>query len=285
MLNKVRDMTTRKAENNRNKSDICNQAASSGQLAFVRRHKRKVITIHFFRLLILFVILGGWELLTQIGKLDSFIFSSPSKIVSAASYYWNEGTLAYHLKITMLETLACFSIVIGGGILIAILFWWNNTLYKIFEPFIVVLNSLPKSALAPLFIVWLGTGMRTIITAATSVAIFGAILSLYEYFSATDSEKIKLIYTLGGTKLTVLTKLVLPANLALIINVMKVNLGLSLVGVIIGEFVAANAGLGYLILYASQVFKLDLVILSIVILAGIAAGFYFVLDWLEKRVL
>ncbi|MDD6102759.1 MAG: ABC transporter permease subunit [Clostridiales bacterium] len=158
-------------------------------------------------------------------------------------------------------------------------------IFKVFEPFLVVLNSLPKSALAPLFIVWLGTNMKTIVIAAVSVAVFGAVLSLYEHFRQTDQEQIKLIYTLGGSKLQVLIKVVIPANLPFILNIMKVNMGLSLVGVIIGEFVAANSGIGYLILYSSQIFKLDLMILSIIILAFIASVFYIILDLLEKRII
>lgn len=256
--------------------------ASAGQLEYLKKHRRRQIIITIFRLLILVVFIGGWELLTKYKVIDSFIFSSPSRIAKAAVLYWTDGTLAYHIRVTLIETFVCFGIVILGGLAVAILLWWNSTIYKILEPYLVILNSLPKSALAPVFIVWLGTGMRTIIVAAISVAIFGAIMSLYEHFRQTDPDKIKLIYTLGGNKLQVLTKLVIPSNKAYIINVMKVNMGLSLVGVIIGEFVAANAGLGYLILYASQVFKLDLVLLSIVILAVVAAVLYIALDLLER---
>lgn len=259
-----------------------NPPVSEKQLEFLKNHRRKQILIWCIRILILIVFIGGWELLTREKIIDSFIFSSPSRIVEAAKLYWVDGTLKHHIGITLLETFICFGIVIIGGISVAIILWWNPTLYKILEPYLVILNSLPKSALAPVFIVWLGTGMKTIIVAAISVAIFGAIMSLYENFRQTDPEKIKLIYTLGGNKLKVLTKLVIPANKAIIINVMKVNMGLSLVGVIIGEFVAANAGLGYLILYASQVFKLDLVLLSITILSAVAAILYLLLDMLER---
>ncbi|MGN0164662.1 MAG: ABC transporter permease [Lachnospiraceae bacterium] len=258
------------------------QNVSPGQRKYLRKHRKKQIIILIFRILILIIFVGGWEALTRLKIIDSFIFSSPSRIIKAATTYFTNGTLAYHIRITLIETFVCFSIVIAGGLTAAVLLWWNDTLYKIFEPYLVILNSLPKSALAPVFIVWLGTGMKTIIVAAISVAIFGAIMSFYEHFRQTDPDKIKLIYTLGGNKLSVLTKLVIPSNKAYIINVMKVNMGLSLVGVIIGEFVAANAGLGYLILYASQVFKLDLVLLSITILCFMAAILYLALDLLEK---
>lgn len=257
-------------------------AVSDGQRAYIGRYYRRQIIIHTCRIMILILFVGGWELLTRYKVIDSFIFSSPSRIAKAAVTYWTDGTLKYHIGVTLMETFICFGIVILGGLAAAVLLWWNNMLYKIFEPYLVILNSLPKSALAPVFIVWLGTGMKTIIVAAISVAIFGAVMSFYEHFRQTDPDKIKLIYTLGGNKLQVLTKVIIPSNKAYIINVMKVNMGLSLVGVIIGEFVAANAGLGYLILYASQVFKLDLVLLSIVILCFVAAVLYLALDILER---
>jgi NitT/TauT family transport system permease protein len=146
-----------------------------------------------------------------------------------------------------------------------------------------VLNSLPKSALAPVFIVWLGNNMKTIIVAAVSVAVFGSIITLYSDFKNVEQDKIKLIYTLGGNKKDVLFKVIIPSNIPSIISLMKVNIGLSLVGVIIGEFLAAKAGLGYLIIYGSQVFRLDWVILSIVILCIVATALYKILAYFEKK--
>ena len=153
-----------------------------------------------------------------------------------------------------------------------------------FEPFLIVLNSLPKSALAPLIIVWLGTGPRTIILCGISVGIFGCILNLNQSFEQTDPERLKLIETLGGTKLQAFTKVVFPGNIPTFISLSKVNIGLALVGVIIGEFLAGRKGLGYLIIYGSQVFKLDLVLMSIVILCVIAMVIYGLLNLLEKKI-
>ena len=146
------------------------------------------------------------------------------------------------------------------------------------EPYLVVLNSLPKSALAPLFIVWFGTGFKTIVIAGMSVAIFGSILQLYQYFLQTDPEFYKLIYTLGGSRWHILRYILLPGSRQMILSGMKVNIGLCLVGVVIGEFLAARRGLGYLIIYGSQVFKLDWVLLAILILCLIAMGMYKILD-------
>jgi NitT/TauT family transport system permease protein len=168
------------------------------------------------------------------------------------------------------------------GILLAVLLWWNETVARVLEPYLVVLNSLPKTALAPVFIVWLGNNMKTIIVAAVSVAVFSTTITLYNTFQEMDPGKIKMIRTLGGQKKDILCKLILPGNVPAIISAMKVDIGLTLVGVIIGEFVAAKAGLGYLIIYGSQVFKLDYVLLSIVILCLISTGLYLLISLLEK---
>lgn len=149
----------------------------------------------------------------------------------------------------------------------------------------VVLNSLPKSALAPLLIVWLGANMRTIIVAGMSVAIFGSIMNLYAGFQEVDPDMLKLVRTLGGGKGACLAKVVLPASVPYLISTFKVNIGLCLVGVVIGEFIGARSGLGYLIIYGSQVFKLNMVIMSIVILCVIAVLLYALLSLLEKRYL
>ena len=170
------------------------------------------------------------------------------------------------------------------SIFIASILWFSKPLADIFEPSLVILNSLPKSALAPLIIVWLGTGTKTIVIAGISVAVFGSVINLFTQFKQTDEEREKLIITLGGNRLDVYKKIVLPYSVPTLINLMKVNIGLSLVGVIIGEFLAARKGLGYLIIYGTQVFKLDMVISAIILLCFIAYGLYFLIQILEKHI-
>lgn len=165
------------------------------------------------------------------------------------------GSFFSNIGITLFETLISFLLVTLLGLISATLLWYFKTLSEVAEPYLVILNSLPKSALAPLLIVWLGSGMTTIIVAGISVALFGSIISLYTAFRNTDPEKLKLIETLGGTRFTALLKVVLPSSVPAILSNMKVNVGLSLVGVIIGEFLAARQGLGYLIIYGTQVFS------------------------------
>ena len=237
----------------------------------LKNAKRLIISI---RILLAFIFILSWELLTRFEIIDAFIFSSPSRIVKCFIELASDGTIFRHIGITVSETLVCFIIVIGLGLIVAMILWRFSTIFKISEPYLVLLNSLPKSALAPLLIVWLGNNVKTIIVAAVSVAIFGAILSIYTAFMETEPEKLKLMQTLGSTKKQTFFKLVIPQSMPSIINTMKVNLGLSLVGVIIGEFLAAREGLGYMIIYATQTFKMDWVLLAIVILCLLSIFLY-----------
>ena len=256
---------------------------SNNQRLYLTQCLHTTRIIRFLQWGIFLFFLLFWEIGARLGMINAFVFSSPMRIIKTIKTMLADGTLLYHVGITLLETFVSFFLVIVIGILVAVLLWWNNKLARIFDPYLVVLNSLPKSALAPVFIVWLGNNMKTIIVAAISVAVFGTILTLYHCFSHMEEDKIKLIQTLGGTKRDVLTKVILPASLPTLLNVMKVNIGLSLVGVIIGEFLAAKAGLGYLIVYGSQVFKLDWVIMSIVLLCILATALYQFLAYLEKK--
>lgn len=256
---------------------------SSAQRAYVAAYITKMKRVRLAQILILIVFLGVWELNTRIGIIDPFVFSSPSRVIQCIYTMTVDGSLFQHIGITLLETFLSFALVILFGLIIAIILWWNDSVSKVLEPYLVILNSLPKSALAPVFIVWLGNNMKTIIIAAISVAVFGTIITLYTDFKEVEEDKIKLIRTLGGTKKDILFRVVIPSNISSIMSVMKVNIGLSLVGVIIGEFLAAKAGLGYLIIYGSQVFKLDYVIMSIVILCIVAALLYKLLGYFEKK--
>lgn len=245
------------------------------------KHHKIFVTVARISIFVLFIFL--WEFFTRIKYIDSFIFSSPSRIVSCFVKLLKDGILIEHIGITIYETLICFIAVIVFALLIATIMWCFKTLFQVLEPYLILLNSLPKSALAPVLIVWLGNNTKTIIVAAVSVAVFGAIMSLYTSFVETEPEKIKLIRTLGGNKWQLLTKLIIPSSIPTIISTMKVNLGLSLVGVIIGEFLAAKKGLGYLIIYGSQVFKMDFVLLSIVILCVLSTILYKLIHLFEKK--
>ena len=256
----------------------------SKQELFMKQHKSHHRQIAFWRLLLLVLFLIVWEVSARTGAIDSFFFSSPSKVATLLYTMSSDGSIFGHIGITLFETVISFLLVFGASLLTATLLWYSPKLSEMLEPYLVVLNSLPKSALAPLFIVWLGTGTRTIIVAGISVAVFGSIISFYTAFKQCDPEKITLIYTLGGSRRDVFHKVVLPSSIPLLLSTMKVNIGLALVGVIIGEFLAARRGLGYLIIYGSQVFQLNLVILNIILLCIIAMGFYKGIQILEHRI-
>ena len=258
-------------------------SSSTAQRTFLSKYRLHKKFVAAARVLLLVVFLSVWELTASHQIIDSFIFSSPSKIARCFLDMVADRSIFLHLGVTLYETIVSFLLVIVFSILTAVLLWFSKKLSEILEPYLVVLNSLPKSALAPLLIVWLGANIRTIIVAGMSVAIFGSIINLYTGFREADPEKLKLIRTLGGTKKDELTKIVLPSSVPLILSVMKVNIGLCLVGVIIGEFIGARQGLGYLIIYGSQTFKLTWVLMSIVILCVIAMGLYAILDFIEKR--
>lgn len=244
-------------------------------------HRRNVRLI---RSLLLILLLAVWELSARLGLINDFIFSSPTRIAACFYGMVTDGSIFLHTGITVIETLISFALVSLFGLAAATFLWSSRSVSEVAEPYLVMLNSLPKSALAPILIVWLGNNMKTIIAAAVSVAVFGCIMTLHTGFMQTDPDKVKLIYSLGGTKKDVLFKVLLPGSVPLIISNMKVNVGLCLVGVIIGEFLAASKGLGYLIIYGSQVFKMDMVVMSIVILCILSALLYQGISLLEKRI-
>ena len=266
------------------KSDLeaaCIPLISETQKKYIHDHYRHHHLITILRFLVFFTFLIIWEAAGRFRLIDTFFFSSPSMVISYFVQMLADGSLFTHAGITLLETILSFFLITLISMLTATLLWYSRTLSEILEPYLVILNSLPKSALAPLLIVWLGTGTGTIIVAGISVAIFGSVINLYTGFRHTDPEKLKLIYTLGGNRFDAFHKVVLPSSIPVILSNMKVNIGLALVGVIIGEFLAARKGLGYLIIYGTQVFKLNMVITSIIILCIIAMGLYQCIQWLE----
>lgn len=236
------------------------------QEEFVKNHRRHHHQVSTMRIMIFLFFLILWEASACLGWIDSFFFASPSKVALCFLEQLKTNSLLSHIGVTLFETIVSFLLVLLFSLLAATMLWYSHKMSEVLEPYLVVLNSLPKSALAPLFIVWLGTGTTTIIVAGISVAVFGSIISFYTGFQQVDPEKVTLIYTLGGSKRNAFTKVVLPGSIPILLSTAKVNIGLALVGVIIGEFLAARRGLGYLIIYGSQVFQLDMVITSIIIL-------------------
>lgn len=251
------------------------QAISPEHAKYLKKLEQEKKMVRATQLLILVMVFALWELAAQWGIIDPFITSQPSRIVATIGNLYQQGVLFHHIGITCIETIIGFILGTVLGVLIAIGLWWCKFLSRVSEPYLVILNALPKIALGPVFIVWIGAGPTAIIVMTLAVSLIVTILEVWNGFLAVDKEKIKLVQIFGGTKSQVLTKVLLPASVPTIINALKVNVGLSWVGVIVGEFLVSKAGLGYLIVYGGQVFRLDLVMASVVIL-GIAAGIMYV---------
>lgn len=245
-----------------------------------KHKKRRTIVLWQIATIILFVVL--WEVLARLELVNTFLLSSPAAIVKLFIDYLQNGSIFMHIGVSVWETVLGFGIGTVLGIIIAIFLWWSPTLSKVCDPFLVVLNALPKTALAPIIIVWAGAGIRGIVVIAISISIVSTILAAYNYFVNIEEEKIQMLKSFGATKWQVLTKLILPANIGNIINIIKINIGLSWVGVIVGEFLVSRNGIGYLIVYGGQVFRLDLVMMGVVVLAFCAWIMYEVLTLVEK---
>ena len=252
-------------------------------LNYLKKERNKKIIITLSRIMILVLILGIWELCARLKVIDPFITSSPSRVIKTIGDLLNNGTLFYHIGITLGETLAGFALAVVLGYSIAVLLWASDSAMKILEPYIVVLNSLPKIALGPLIIIWIGTGYTAIIFMTVIVSIIVCIMNTLAGFIAVDKTKLLLMKSMGAGKLTTLRKLIMPATIPSLMNTLKVAVGLAWIGSIMGEYIVSKAGLGYLIVYGGQVFKLDLVMTATFILCVLAGGMYGIIALIEKR--
>lgn len=251
---------------------------------YLKTKRNEKIFVLGSQILLLVAFLGLWEILANKGIIDSFITSSPSRIFNTFANF-SSNNLLEHIRVTVYETLVGFGIGIFLGVVIAIIMWWSKIICKIFDPYLVVLNSLPKVALGPIIIIWVGAGTGAIIVMAVAISLIVTVLDILNGFLNTDKDLIKMANSFNASKFQILTKIIIPANASTFINSLKINIGLSLVGVISGEFLISKAGLGYLITYGGQVFKLDLVMSSIIILGIFAGLMYLSVMLLEKIIL
>lgn len=250
---------------------------------YVKKLKKDKFLIIFFRIFVLVAFLGLWELLTYTKTLDPFFVSSPSRIFLQIGALAKNGTLWSHTWITLYETIIGFLIATFFGYLIAVLLWWNEKVRKVFEPYIVVLNSLPKIALGPVIILWVGSGTPAIILMCVLICIVITTMSMLSAFLSVEEGKILLLKSMNANRFQILFKLILPNSMPDFVSVLKINVGMSWVGSIMGEYLTSKAGLGYLIVYGGQIFKIDLVMASTLILCVLAYGMYFLVSLLERR--
>jgi NitT/TauT family transport system permease protein len=252
---------------------------------YLKKMRLRTLAIVLTQICLLALLFLIWEYAAQRQWIDSFVTSQPTKVWGTIYQMSYDGSLYRHIWTTAYETILGFVIGTVAGTALAILLWWSDFLAKVLEPYIVVLNSTPKVALGPLFIVLVGNNLTSIVLMALAISIVTTIIMVYTGFKEVDPNKIRLMQTFGANKLQILQKVTLPASLPTILAALKVSVGLSMVGVVVGEFLSAKAGLGYLIIYGGQVFNMTLVMTSVIILAIVAAILYQAVAMLEKRFL
>lgn len=258
-------------------------AVSRERTLYLRRKRRRTHLVHACQIGFLVFFFAQWEISARLGWIDSFILSQPSRILETLRNM-SQNHLMMHVGVTLYETLTGFVLGVLLGVAIAVVLWWSGFVSRVAEPYLVVLNSLPKIALGPVIIIVVGAGTEAIIFMALAISLIVTVLEMLAGFRATNPESIKMARTFGATKRQVFTKIVFPSNINTLFNSLKINIGLSLVGVIAGEFLVSKAGLGYLIVYGGQVFQLDLVMSSVLILSVMAALMYQSVVLLQKFV-
>ncbi|AOY76127.1 ABC transporter permease [Clostridium formicaceticum] len=262
-----------------------NTLHSSSHIAYLKSLQRHQLKIKLSQVCVLISFLLLWEIAATLKWIDPFFTSKPSEVFKLIVTLLRDGSLFKHTAISVFEALIGFIIGTILGTIAAILLWWSDFIAKVLDPYLVVLNALPKIALGPIIIIWAGAGMRGIIVTALAISLVVTILATYNGFKEVDEEKIRMLMTFGATKLQILQKVIFPASIPTMINTMKINIGMSWVGVIVGEFLVSKAGLGYLIVYGGQVFRLDIVMAGVIVLAIATALMYQLIVWLESKFL
>lgn len=249
---------------------------------YLKKIKRKKRLVTLSQLSILIILILTWELLAHYEVINTFISSSPSRIVKTIIDLHNQNNLYNHIWVTTYETLISFGLGTVIGVIIAIILWWNNFLYKVIDPYLTVINSLPKVALGPIIIIFFGANISSIMIMALLISVIVTIITVYNGFNETDSNKIKLLKSFKATKWQILKTAILPSSYPTIISSLKINISMSLIGVIMGEFLVSKKGIGYLIMYGSQVFNLNLVMSGIIILMIVSIIMYKIVSYIEK---
>lgn len=250
---------------------------------YLKKIKRYNFSVKLIQITILLAFLIIWQVLASTEKINTFIFSSPLAVFDTIISLYQEDNLLYHIWITVYETLVGFALGCALGILIASILWINKFIFKIVDPYLTILNSLPKVALGPIIIIWSGANTNSIIIMALLISVIITILNVYQAFISTDENKISLMKSFGASKWQIYYKLILPSNVSNIMSAVKINISMSLIGVVMGEFLTSKAGIGHLIMYGSQVFNLNLVITGIFILCIVATLMYYVVVLVEKK--
>lgn len=249
---------------------------------YIKDLKKEKFKIAFLRIIILLAFLILWEVAADFKWIDPFLTSSPSRIFDSLMGFVSDGTIWRHIYITCAETIVGFLLGTVLGTFIAIILWWCPLTSKVLDPYLVVLNALPKVALAPIIIFWVGNGITAIIVIALLISLVTTIISVLTGFNEIDKEKLLLMDTFQASKIQKLRYLIFPYTVPVLISALKINVGLSWVGVIMGEFLVAREGLGFLIVYGGQISQLDMVMMGIVVLSLLAYLMYKLVALLEN---
>lgn len=249
---------------------------------YLKKEKRRKILVIITQILIFIAFIIIWQILADLKLINTFITSSPKEVTKTIITLYKQNNIFNHIYITVYETLVSFIIGTILGTILAIILWWNKFIAKVLDPYLTILNSLPKVALGPIIIIWSGASMKSIIIMALLISVIVTTITVYNGFSNTDKNKINLLKSFKSSKLQILKMVILPSNYSTIISSLKINVSMSLIGVIMGEFLVSKEGIGYLIMYGSQVFNLNLVIMGIIILAIVSYIMYILVSYIEK---
>jgi len=257
---------------------------SDEHLKYLKKIKKTSILVKFVQILILLIFILTWQILADTHVINTFISSSPKEVIKTIVDLYKTNNLFNHIFITLYETIVSFLIGTILGIVIATVLWWNKFIAKVIDPYLTILNSLPKVALGPIIIIWVGAKMSSIILMALFISTIITIINVYQGFIETDINKIKLMKSLNSKIHQIYFKLVLPSSFPNIISALKINISMSFIGVIMGEFLVSKEGIGFLIMYGSQVFNLNLVITGIFILSILSAIMYYLIAFIENKI-
>lgn len=258
---------------------------SKGYQKYLKKQKLTKYLILTTQLLFLIFLIFIWQFAANKELINTFITSSPKQVLNTIIDLYQNNNLFHHILITTYETLISFTLGTILGILIAIILWYNKFIAKVIDPYLTIFNSLPKVSLGPILIIWVGANINSIVTMALLISLIVTIITVYNGFNSTDPNKIKLLKSLKATKYQTLKYLILPSNYPTIISSLKINISMSMIGVIMGELLVSKQGIGYLIMYGSQVFNLDLVITGIVILMTVSYIIYLIISYIEKKLI
>ena len=249
---------------------------------YLRKKKIRKILVIFTQILLAVLLISIWELLATYKVINTFITSSPSRVLSTIISLYNDNNLFNNIWTTIYETLISFSLGTIIGIITATILWYFNFIYKVLDPYLTILISLPKIALGPIIIIFFGANINSIIIMALLISVIVTIITVYNGFISTDKNRINLLKSFSATKGQIFIFVILPSSYSTIISSLKINISMTLIGVIMGEFLVSKSGIGYLINYGSQVFNLNLVISGIIILMIVSYLMYIIVSYIEK---